>query len=66
MFLQGLEQADHPEALSLTDALLLEAIEVPVLLQRGTRSALHDWMVNGTRHVADQLSRFFDRAPVPA
>lgn len=56
VFLRELEQADHPEALSLTDASLLDAIEVPVLLQRGTRSALYDWMVDGTRHVAAHVA----------
>lgn len=56
VFLQELEQGNQPEALSPTDASLLEAIDVPVLLQRGTRSALYDWMVDGTHHVADHVA----------
>jgi pimeloyl-ACP methyl ester carboxylesterase len=56
VFLQEVEQANRPEALSPTDASLLEVIEVPVLLQRGTRSALYDWMTDGTRHVAEHVA----------
>lgn len=56
VFLQELDQADRPEALSPTDASTLAAIDVPVLLQLGTRSALYDWMVDGVRHVADHVA----------
>lgn len=56
VFLEELEQADHPDTLSPTDASLLAAINVPVLLQRGTRSALYDWMADATRYVADHVA----------
>lgn len=52
VLLRELDQADKPGAISPTSASLLEAIDVPLLLLRGRQSALHDWMVDATHHVA--------------